>query len=295
RLERDPWGRLARANVSVKATALSPLFGPLTTTEGVDAACARLRPILARARDAGAGPDAPGAAITLDTEHDDVKDLTFELLRVVGEEFPDGPQLGCVVQAYRKDAYADLCELVEWSRTTLRVPLAIRLVKGAYWDFETIVAASSGWPSPVFEHKAETDASYERCSRLLVDHAGVVRPAFATHNPRSLAHAMAYAHAQGFDEAAVELQLLYGMAEPVHVGLTRLGWRVRVYTPVGELVPGMAYLVRRLLENTSNEGFVRNRFAEGRALEELIAPPAARMAAAGMAATGMAATAAVPV
>src|SRR5688500_7672513 len=64
------------------------------------------------------------------------------------------------------------------------------------------------------------------------------------------------------------------MAEPVHAAIKRLGLRLRVYGPVGELVPGMAYLVRRLLENTSNESFVRHRFAEGRALDELVAAPA---------------------
>jgi RHH-type transcriptional regulator, proline utilization regulon repressor / proline dehydrogenase / delta 1-pyrroline-5-carboxylate dehydrogenase len=265
-LENDPWGRLPRANVSVKPTALSPLFGPLTASEGLDEARTRLRPIVARAR-------AERATIHLDTEHDEAKDLTFDLLRALGAEFPDGPQLGCVVQAYRRDSFADLRDLVSWSRDTLREPLQVRLVKGAYWDQETVIAASEGWPSPVFERKPETDANYERCTRYLVDHAGVVRPAIASHNVRNLAYAIAYARAQGLEDSAIELQLLFGMAEPVHAALTDMGLRVRVYAPVGELVPGMAYLVRRLLENTSNESFVRHRFAEGREVDELVAPP----------------------
>jgi RHH-type transcriptional regulator, proline utilization regulon repressor / proline dehydrogenase / delta 1-pyrroline-5-carboxylate dehydrogenase len=265
-LESDPWGPLSRANVSVKPTALSPLFGPLTAPDGLDDTLTRLRLIVGRAR-------ADGATIHLDTEHDDAKDLTFELLRALGAEFPDGPQLGCVVQAYRRDSYADLRDLVTWSRDSLRVPLQVRLVKGAYWDQETVIARSEGWPSPVFEHKAETDANFERCTRHLIEHAGDVRPAIASHNVRSLAYAIAYAGAQGLDDRAIELQLLFGMAEPVHAALTEMGRRVRVYAPVGELVPGMAYLVRRLLENTSNESFVRHRFAEGRDLDELVAPP----------------------
>src|SRR5688500_8501835 len=63
------------------------------------------------------------------------------------------------------------------------------------------------------------------------------------------------------------------MAEPVHAAIKKLGLRLRVYAPVGELLPGMAYLVRRLLENTSNESFVRHRFAEGRDLDDLLRPP----------------------
>jgi RHH-type proline utilization regulon transcriptional repressor/proline dehydrogenase/delta 1-pyrroline-5-carboxylate dehydrogenase len=264
-LERDPWGSLPRANVSVKPSALSPLFGPFTAAEGLAEVRDRLRPIVRRAHDGG-------ATVHLDTEHDEAKDLTFELLRSLGAEFPDGPQLGCVVQAYRRDSFADLRDLVAWSRESLATPVQVRLVKGAYWDQETVVAGAEGWPSPVFADKAETDANYERCTRHLVENAGAVRPAIASHNVRSLAYAIAYARGLGLDERAIELQLLYGMAEPVHAALVGMGLRVRVYAPIGALVPGMAYLVRRLLENTSNESFVRHRFAEGRDLDELVAP-----------------------
>ena len=127
----------------------------------------------------------------------------------------------------------------------------------------------------MFARKAETDANFERCTKYLIDRAGEVRPAIASHNLRSVAHAIVVARTCELGPGVLELQLLYGMAEPVHTALVRAGHRVRVYTPVGELVPGIAYLVRRLLENTSNESFVRNRFAEGRDLDELIRPPAA--------------------
>ena len=217
---------MPRVNVSIKPTALTPLFAPATAAEGLATAMRRLRPLLERAR-------AAGATIHVDTEHDEAKDLTFELVRAIGAAFPDGPQLGCVVQAYRKDAYADLRALVDWSRTALRTPLQIRLVKGAYWDAETIVARAERWPVPVFEAKAQTDANYERCARHLVDHAGEVRPAFGSHNVRSLAYAVAYARARGLPDTAIELQLLYGMAEPVHVAVRRLGFRVRAYPPIG--------------------------------------------------------------
>ena len=266
-LERDPWGVLPRVDVSVKPTALSPLFAPVTGAEALDAATARMRPVLDRAR-AGA------ATVHLDTEHDEAKDLGYELLRRLGRDHPD-VQLGCVVQAYRKDSYADLHDLVAWSATDLHVPLRIRLVKGAYWDHEEIVADSAGWPSPVFAQKSETDANFERCTKFLIDHAGEVRPAIAQPQPaqprpRDRVRRAARARLP----ARVELQLLYGMAEPVHAALVRDGHRVRVYVPVGELVPGIAYLVRRLLENTSNESFVRHRFAEGKDLDLLIRAPA---------------------
>ncbi|TML60203.1 MAG: L-glutamate gamma-semialdehyde dehydrogenase, partial [Actinobacteria bacterium] len=247
-LERDDVGSLARVNVSVKPTALASLYGPLTRDEGLTQAKARLRPILKRAADAG-------ACVFFDMEHYDVKDLTLQLFReLVSEPALDGLEAGVVVQAYLKDSYDDLADVVAWSAGR-RTPVSVRLVKGAYWDTETVVAQAEGWPVPVFEHKEQTDANYERCVRLLHDRHGDVRAAFGSHNLRSLAYAVSYARAHGVPDHGYELQMLYGMAEPVQAAIRRLGLRVRVYAPVGELVPGMAYLVRRLLENTSNESF----------------------------------------
>ena len=69
--------------------------------------------------------------------------------------------------------------------------------------------------------------------------------------------------------------MIYGMAEPVRNALRKMGYRVRVYTPLGELIPGMAYLIRRLLENTSNESFLTKSFLEQQSFEELIKAPQA--------------------
>ncbi|MGH9164099.1 MAG: proline dehydrogenase family protein, partial [Acidimicrobiales bacterium] len=267
-LERDDVGPLPRANVSIKPTALASRFGPLTRDEGLEQAMARLLPILTLAADRG-------AFVWFDMEQADVKDLTLELFRrVMSEPNLAGLEAGVVIQAYLKDSRDDVADLIAWAGQTGRSsPLGIRLVKGAYWDAETIAAQAEGWPSPVFEHKEQTDANFERCTRLLHDHHGKVRAAFGSHNLRSLAYAVSYARSQGIADDGYELQMLYGMAEPVQAAIAAMGLRLRVYTPVGQLVPGMAYLVRRLLENTSNESFVRQRFAEGRDLDELLTPP----------------------
>jgi RHH-type proline utilization regulon transcriptional repressor/proline dehydrogenase/delta 1-pyrroline-5-carboxylate dehydrogenase len=267
-LERDDIGSLPRANVSIKPTALASLYAPLTRVEGLAQARSRLVPLLTRAaRD--------GAFVWFDMEHYDVKDLTLELFRsLLDEPSLAGLHAGVVMQAYLKDSYDDLRDLVAWaSGRAGSPPVSVRLVKGAYWDAETITSRAEGWPVPVFEHKVETDANYERCARLLHDHHGVVRAAFGSHNLRSLAYAVTYARSLGIPDTGYELQMLYGMAEPVHAAVRRLGFRLRVYAPVGELVPGMAYLVRRLLENTSNESFVRQRFAEGLDVDALVAAP----------------------
>jgi RHH-type proline utilization regulon transcriptional repressor/proline dehydrogenase/delta 1-pyrroline-5-carboxylate dehydrogenase len=265
-LERDDIGPLPRVNVSIKPTALATHMDPLAGELGIEGAMARIRPILVLARDLG-------VHVHIDMEHADVKDLTLRLAReLLTDPELDDVQAGLVIQAYLKDSRDDLAEVIEWSATR-PVPVTVRLVKGAYWDTENVKARAEGWPVPVYENKVETDANFERCVRLLHDHHGEVRAAFGSHNLRSLAYAVAYARHVGIDDSGYELQMLHGMAEPVHAAARRLGLRHRVYAPVGELVPGMAYLVRRLLENTSNESFVRHRFAEGKDLDGLLEPP----------------------
>ncbi len=265
-LTSDDLGPLARVNVSVKATALAPSFQPLDRGRALASAAERLRPLLHRAR-------ALGAFVSLDAEHYDVKDLTLTLVRQLLEE-PELADLevGVVVQAYLLDARDDLADVIALSAARPR-PLTVRLVKGAYWDTETVLARARGWPSPVFERKELTDASYERCTRMLLDHHGEVRAAFASHNLRSVAYAMEYADRAGVPPEGYEVQVLAGMGEDLGRAVTASGRRCRVYAPVGQLLPGMAYLVRRLLENTSNEGFLRQRFAEHRDLAAITAPP----------------------
>ncbi len=248
-LEHDPLGTVARINLSIKPTALTPLYSPLTLETGLAQAAQRLRPLLRTAMQAG-------AFVNLDMEHYEVKGLTQQLFRsLLSEQELESLDAGIVVQAYLKDSYADLSDLVSLSASRSR-PLTVRLVKGAYWDAETVHAKAAGWPVPVYEKQHETDANYERCAKLLLDHHGEVRAAFGSHNARSLAHVMSYAAALGLPPEAVEVQMLYGMALPLQQAVAGTGVRLRLYTPVGQLVPGMSYLVRRLLENTSNESLV---------------------------------------
>jgi RHH-type proline utilization regulon transcriptional repressor/proline dehydrogenase/delta 1-pyrroline-5-carboxylate dehydrogenase len=215
-----------------------------------------------------------GASINLDMEHYGLKDLTLDLFQRLASE-PDlanSPRHGFVIQAYLRDSYADTEKMLNWARREGR-QFTIRLVKGAYWDFEKVVAAQKAWEIPVYLSKPETDANYERITRLLLDNHTIVYPAFASHNVRSIAHAAIYARKLGLQPVDFEFQMLYGMATPIRRALVKLGYRVREYCPIGELVPGMAYLVRRLLENTSNEGFLRAKFSANRSIRELLTDP----------------------
>src|ERR1017187_571804 len=262
-----PKGPLPRVNLSVKVSALTPEVHPADPERSIGALKARLRPILRRAGEIG-------AFINFDMESYGFKDLTLSLFRsILGEdEFRDGPATGIAMQAYLRDCERDLRELIAWARRSRR-PIVVRLVKGAYWDYETTLAGQRGWPVPVWSEKSESDANYEKLSLLLLENADIAAPAFATHNVRSCAHAIAQADRLGIDARAYEFQALYGMADELKSALIASGRRVREYCPVGELLPGMAYLVRRLLENTWNEGFLRAKDAGDATREVLLRNP----------------------
>ncbi|MCB0310442.1 MAG: proline dehydrogenase family protein [Bdellovibrionales bacterium] len=190
-------------------------------------------------------------------------------------EFADFPLPGIVLQAYTKEAESTLISLFEFSKRR-GAPIAVRLVKGAYWDQETIAAKQNDWPSPLFAHKESSDANYEHLTRLMLDNHDLVMPAFGSHNVRSLSHAVCYAEHLGLDPTKYELQMLFGMADPIAAAFVSNGCLVRLYVPLGEMIPGMGYLVRRLLENTSNESFLRHTFYDSQQLTNLIKKPQMR-------------------
>ena len=259
-------GNLPRVNLSVKISSLYPRFDPLDPdTEKV--VRERLRPLFREAARLQ-------AALTVDMERSAFKDLTLAIFRDLLEEseFRSGPTAAVAIQAYLRDAQKDLTALIQWARERKR-RIGVRLVKGAYWDSEIAWAKQKGWPIPVFLDKAETDANYERLTRLLLENHDIVDAAFGSHNIRSLAHAIVLAKELGIPNHGYEIQMLYGMGEPVRKAVIQNGQRVRVYLPVGRLLPGMAYLIRRLMENTSNTSFLRQTYAEEKEIDKLILPP----------------------
>jgi len=267
-LDCDHAGPIPRVNVSVKLSSLYSQFSPLNPAGTAEHVLPRLRELLRSVRE-------QSGYLHVDMEQYSYKNLTLELFKtcLMEPEFRDFADVGIVVQTYLPDADADLKDLLKWVKKR-GTPITVRLVKGAYWDYETVVAQSRGWPVPVYQQKSQSDESYERNSLFLMKNYEWLRPALASHNMRSLSHGIACARELGVPAEAYEIQMLYGMGADQAQLLTELGNRVRVYTPFGELIPGMAYLVRRLLENTSNDSFLRQSFAENVSVEELMMKPA---------------------
>ncbi|MDA1145326.1 MAG: proline dehydrogenase family protein, partial [Chloroflexi bacterium] len=260
-------GGAAMLQVSVKLSSLTAHFSPVDP----DGTVHRVRPafeaICLAAQRAGIG-------ITVDMEQYAYRDLTWRLFRSVlgpGEALAGWSHAGIVVQAYLRDALAHIEDVVAFAGER-GAPFLVRLVKGAYWDYETIIADANRWEPPVHLEKAATDATFEAAAARLIAAHPHVQLAVASHNARSHAVAEALAEEAGLPPNALEHQTLYRTYEGMSRGLVELGWVARDYVPVGELIPGMAYLVRRVLENSSQAGFLLQS-RSGTNVQALLAPP----------------------
>jgi RHH-type proline utilization regulon transcriptional repressor/proline dehydrogenase/delta 1-pyrroline-5-carboxylate dehydrogenase len=255
-------------HLSLKFSALTPRFDPLDPAGSEQRVLTRLAPLLAEAARAR-------AAFTVDMEQYELKPLVLRVLRALAEIDPASGWLpGIALQAYLPETERDLLELAQWARTARR-RITVRLVKGAYWDTEVALARQRRWPVPVFLDKAETDANYERLTRILFENRDALYPAIAGHNLRSLSHAVALSERLGMKRTEWEIQMLYGMAEPLARAVAARGVSLRIYLPTGDLVIGIAYLIRRLLENTAGTSVLRQTYADGDDVARLLAIPAA--------------------
>lgn len=262
------FGELSRMNLSIKLSALDCHFDAIDPEGVTRRVGARFRELLRLAKK-------QKAFINVDMESYEKKDLTIAIFqKVLAEpEFADMTEVGIVLQCYLRDSGEDFIKMRDWAQKR-GAPVWIRLVKGAYWDHETILAKANDWPIPVYQQKWESDANYEAQTRFIMENIKWLRPAFGSHNLRSISHAIATAEHLGLPKNAYEFQALYGMADAEKAALVQQGHRVRVYMPYGELIPGMAYLVRRLLENTSNDSFLRASVSKGVNMQRLLAAPA---------------------
>jgi RHH-type proline utilization regulon transcriptional repressor/proline dehydrogenase/delta 1-pyrroline-5-carboxylate dehydrogenase len=264
------WGHAPRVNISIKPSALFSQVKPMGFEGSVRGILNRLEPIVEKAK-------GMGAFVCIDMEQFRYKDITLELYRRLRSNLREWAHLGVVLQAYLRQTDRDLEQLLGWARRE-SLPISIRLVKGAYWDYETVTAKEHGWDIPVYTVKAESDAAFERLAKKILKNHDICHLACGSHNIRSISAVMELAQALRVPEERYEFQVLYGMAEPVRKGLLKVAGRVRLYCPYGELLPGMAYLVRRLLENTANESFLRQSFVERAEVDGLLANPLERLA-----------------
>ncbi|MCG8509682.1 MAG: bifunctional proline dehydrogenase/L-glutamate gamma-semialdehyde dehydrogenase, partial [Rhodospirillales bacterium] len=269
RLEHDHLGSIPRVNVSIKVSAFAAHVDPVEHDAVIDRLIGVLTPLLKQAAE-------KNVLINFDVEQHALKQLNLDLFMRCCEhvDFP----AGLAMQAYLRSGDTDARQVIEWSKKTGR-QVTVRLVKGAYWDYEVAHAERQGWPVPVWTEKRDTDACFERMAGAFVramprdESEGGVKLALGSHNARSIAHSLAMLERERLPQEAIELQMLTGMADGLKMACVGRGLRVRDYVPVGDMIPGMAYLVRRLIENTSNESWLLQSGSERVSDEDLLASP----------------------
>ncbi len=259
--------KMPRLHFSVKPSSLYSQITPRAPDESIKGLGERLRSLLRAAKESR-------VFICLDMEHYDFKDTILDCFTdiLMEPEFRDWPDAGIALQAYLRETAEDIEQLIAWTRVR-GTPVTVRLVRGAYWDQETIIARQQRWSIPVWTAKAETDRNYENCADLLLKNHATINTAIATHNIRSIAHAMTVAEELGLKAGELEFQMLYGMAPAIEESVQQTGHYLRVYLPFGKLIPGMAYLTRRLLENASSQSFQRLTMQWKEPVETVLAPP----------------------
>lgn len=175
---------------------------------------------------------------------------------------------GLVLQAYLPDSAVLQRELNDWARARRArggAPLRLRIVKGANLAAERVQSSRMRWPLPIYGSKHEVDANYKRMLYVGTEprNAEAVHLGVASHNLFDLALGLVLRASRNVS-AEVGFEVLEGMANSVWRALRLLDAPVLAYAPVvseHEMDSAVAYLIRRLDENTASENFLRHSFA----------------------------------
>ncbi len=263
--ENDSTPLFQRNNVSVKLSALHPRYELAKSERVMNELLPRLKKIALEARD-------NNIWMAIDAE----ESYRLELSLMVFEEllkddyFKDYNGLGFVVQAYGKRALP----VIKYLRTLAEKygkKIPVRLVKGAYWDSEIKNAQIAGLENyPVFTRKSHTDLSYLVCAKEMLENLKYFYPQFATHNALTVASILEIAG--DAPQGSYEFQRLYGMGDAFYDNLVKQ-LPVRIYAPVGTYAELLPYLIRRIVENGSNNSFVSLVVDEDEPIGQLLTSP----------------------
>ncbi|MDO9184064.1 MAG: bifunctional proline dehydrogenase/L-glutamate gamma-semialdehyde dehydrogenase [Bacteriovorax sp.] len=238
-----------RAHVSIKVSALCSDFKPHAPDYTYSLVAPRLKEILLAAK-------AEDVFINIDAEHYHYRDIVFKIYKRVLLETPeliDYQSTGIVIQAYLRDASIHLQEIIALANER-GLTMPVRLVKGAYWDAETVEGDAHNFNAPQFLNKEETDIHFRQLIIKIYESHPHLKLALASHNFSDHAFAEAAKEILYPEVGEIEHQCLHMTYEALSTALAKMKWATRNYVPVGSLLVGMAYLVRRIMENSSQVG-----------------------------------------
>ncbi|EOB6030693.1 proline dehydrogenase family protein [Campylobacter upsaliensis] len=170
---------------------------------------------------------------------------------------------GIVLQAYIPDSYEYLKKLLAFSKERVlkgMQPIKIRFVKGANMESEETIASQRGWELPTFERKIDTDSNYNKMLDLVLEDENYkyINVGIASHNIFEIAYAYTRIKEAGASESFT-FEMLEGMSLQCSYELSKMHDLI-LYAPVcdeAHFNNAIAYLVRRLDENTSEDNFMR--------------------------------------
>lgn len=238
-----------KAHVSIKVSALARDFKPQDYKYTYAQVSPRLRRILVKAKEYD-------VFVNIDAEHYHFRDIVFDIYKEVlltTAELKEYAQTGIVVQAYLRDGTDHLNDVISLAKDR-GICMPIRLVKGAYWDAESIEADAHNFDAPEFLNKEETDIHFRQLIYKTLANDQHLQLALASHNIQDHCFSEALRENQFPSAPVIEHQCLHMTYEALSVGLSKMNWPTRNYIPVGDLLVGMAYLVRRIMENSSQVG-----------------------------------------
>ncbi|MDH5580769.1 MAG: bifunctional proline dehydrogenase/L-glutamate gamma-semialdehyde dehydrogenase, partial [Bdellovibrionales bacterium] len=238
-----------RAHVSIKVSALCSDFKPHSFDYSFNLVAPRLKEILLIAKE-------HDVFINIDAEHYHYRDVVLKIYSKVlldNEELEDFKSTGIVVQAYLRDGLEHLKDVIELAKKR-KINMPIRLVKGAYWDAETIEAEAHGNNAPQFLNKEETDIYFRQLIVEILKNGEHLQLCIASHNFGDHSFSEALREQKYPLAPIIEHQCLHMTYEALSIAMAKMGWPTRNYVPVGSLLVGMAYLVRRIMENSSQVG-----------------------------------------
>ena len=247
--------------ISVKLSAIVAQLIIIDTDGSIDRAAEKMRILYREAQK-------QGVFINLDMEeYRDLPMTVAAFIRVLDEPEFISMNAGIVLQAYLPESHQFFNELVEWSKKRHAISgasIKVRLVKGANLAMERAEAELHGWEAAPYGSKAEVDASYLRLVDVALrkENSKAIRIGIASHNLFHMSWALEVAKSRDVADQ-IDIEMLEGMANAEALAVTRAGQAVLLYTPVtrkDDFAAAVAYLVRRLDENTSDENYLKAAF-----------------------------------
>lgn len=257
--------------VSIKISTIFSQINLLALEPTIEAIGERLKQLYRQAMKYPASlPDGTQKPKFINLDMEEYRDLHLTVAafrRVLDDPEFQSFSAGIVLQAYLPDAHPIQKELTEWAKKRVKnggAPIKIRIVKGANLAMEQFEASLRGWYQAPYTSKFEVDANYKKMALYgcIPENARAVRLGIASHNLFDISFAMLL-RLENEVEPYVGFEMLEGMANPIQRVVQKLTGDILLYCPIAskeEFQYAIAYLIRRLDENTGPENFLRHIF-----------------------------------